>query len=317
MIISRRRVLSDVGLPMSVVFANKTNNSLTIVEGDEWNVTSYPPSTFVPIGVVVIPREHGVLKATNGTNQCGIISIVPMNCDTPTNGGTSETNAMCWGESSTNPTGKFFQRVVITPSNTSNTANGLSDDYETYMPRQGNVFGIPTRTSSPYSPSPYIGSDYKSGGYNTSYGTTSFDTSINKNALADFDGVMNTRKIIIQRGTKSYTSWKPRYNAEEDYPPASCCDMYYTVGTKQGDWYLPAMGELGYIAPKLYDINETISRLNSIYGVGVQLLTNDRYWSSTEHRESTDAARRLNTSNGLVGYNYKTNNSYTRAFLRL
>lgn len=238
---------------------------------------SFPSSNWEPIGIVVIPGEHGVLKDGTGTkNQCGVMSIVPMNCNTPQTGGSSEQD-ISWGVSNTTPGLKTYNEVVVTSNKNSNIATGLSGSYEAYIPRQDSVGGTPKRDRSPYAPSPYIGSDYKSGEYNESYGTTKFDTSSDFNALADFDGSGNTQILIQQRGTKDYSSWKPTYNKESDYPAASCCDMFSTIGTKQGNWYLPAMGELGYIPPRLYDINDTISKLNSAYGVGVQLVTNEYY----------------------------------------
>lgn len=242
------------------------------------------------------------------------MSIVPMNCSTPTTGGTSEQN-MCWGSISTNPTGHYYTKVVKTFTNSSNVANGLSEDYYSYIPRQGSVGAIPTRIYNPYAPSPYVGSDYMSGGYNESYGTTKFDTSSDKNALADFDGRGNTDKILAQRGTKNYGSWNPTYNTQGDYPAASCCDMFFTKGTKQGDWYLPACGELGYILPKLFDINDTISKLYTAYGVGVKLDTINPYWSSSQN--SNDLARTVYLGDGNVSYNTKRLNYHVRAFLQL
>lgn len=304
----------SMALPMSVVFANKEDNSLTIVESDKWNTTLFPPSKFEPIGVVVVPGEHGVLKDSEGKNQCGIMSIVPMNCNTPTTGGTSE-QTMYWGSTSTNPTGRYYTKVVKTSTNSSNVADELSGDYYAYIPRQGSVGGTPSRGSSPYAPSPYAGSDYKSGGYNKSYGTTKFDTSSDKNVLSDFDGINNTKKIIEQRGTKNYDSWKPSSSTQSDYPAASCCDMFSTAGTEQGDWYLPACGELGYIIPRLFDINDTISKLNTAYGVGVQLSTSSYFWSSSEYRSG--GGRSVGTVNGRVDYHNKSGSLWVRAFMRL
>lgn len=293
------------------MFVNKEDNSLTIA--DKWDTTLFPPSKFEPIGIVVIPNYHGVLKDRTGTkNQCGVMSIVPMNCSTPTTGGTSE-QGMYWGDTYSNPTGRYYKKVVKSSSNTPNVADGLSGS--SYILRQDSVGGTPKKSSAPFCPSPYIGEDFKSGGYNESYGTTKFDTSSDKNALSDFDGIDNTDKILAERGLKDYGSWKPSTNDQSDYPAASCCDMFYTIGTKQGDWYLPSAGEFGYIIPRLYDINDTIGKLNTAYGVGVQLSTDGYFWTSSEYSDYN--ARDVYMPYGHANYYNKDGWCIVRAFMRL
>ena len=101
-----------------------------------------------------------------------------------------------------------------------------------------------------------------------------------------------------------------------DYPAASCCDMFYTEGTSQGDWYLPAFGELGYIMPPFNKINEAIDKMRTAYGssVGVELY-NYYYWSSTEYSSYT--ARGVSTGHGYVRYSGKDYGYYARAWLRV
>lgn len=264
----------------------------------------------IPIGVVVIPGSHNVY----GNGACGVLSIVGMNCDTPKIGGND--NSMYWGVYGIDiSTITNYNKVVVTANNTSNVANGLSTNIYAYIPSQVFIGNTPTRGSSPYAPSPYAGSDYKSGGYNESYSTTEFDTSSNHNVLADFDGRGNTDKILTQRGSKDYNSWKPTYNTESDYPAASCCDMFSTVGTEQGDWYLPSAGEFGYISPKFSDINDTIAKLKTDYGVGVSLNKNFGWWVSSEY--GSKEACYMGGGNGSVNFYSKYNLSYVRAFLQL
>ena len=329
--------------PLSVVLAKKSDSSLIIVDGNSWSSSAYPSSAYTPVGIVVIPGEHGVLKSGDGkTNQCGVMSIVPMSYSSPETGATSETS-MYWGynsldiSSKSDSLGRYdsisyglrnYNNVITTSNNTSNTGTALSSSTYAHIPRQAAENGTPTRSSSPYAPSPYAGSDYKSGAYNTSYGTTSYDSGSNYNALADFGGIVNT-KII----TDLSTSWKTgsisnSYNTSGVYPAAQTCARYHTTGTKAfkdcttdelkngtGFWYLPAAGELGYIVPRLYDINATITKLNGAYGVGVLLGTNNLYWSSSEY--SDNGAYGVYTGSGGVNYGYKYNSRYVRAFLRL
>lgn len=293
-----------------VVYANKQTLQLTI---DDLDADKYPAELYEPIGVVVIPGHHGVLKDENGRNQCGVVSIVAMNNSTPTIGGNNTT--MYWGNPNIDiPTLINYTRVASTEDNVSNVATGLYGHYG-FIPIQTSINGKPTRDSKPYSPSPYIGNDYKSGGYNSTYGTTEYDDSNYLNVLADFDGRGNTDKILAQRGYKDYNTWKPESNSRADYCAASCCDMFSTIGTEQGDWYLPAAGELGYIIPKLCDINYTISKLNNTYRVGVELGVSNYYFSSSEY--SSIHAYRVSTSNGNVGNYSKEGSSRVRAFMRL
>ena len=151
---------------------------------------------------------------------------------------------------------------------------------------------------------------------NTGYYQTSSPSS-SDNALADFDGIENTEKIIAQRGTKDYNSWTPDRITTADYPAASCCDMFYTEGTSQGDWYLPACGELGYIMPPFNKINNAIDKMRTAYGssVGIEMDTSGGYWSSTE--SSSRYACFVLVNDGTVNGNYKGMSNYSvRAFLR-
>lgn len=166
--------------------------------------------------------------------------------------------------------------------------------------------------SSPGIPSPYLTDGSRNPGY---YKVTSPSSS--NNCLADFDGRDNTDKIIAQRGNKDYSSWKPNTSAEDDYPSASCCDMFHTDGTRQGDWYLPACGELGYTIPPFNKINDAITEMRNAYGssVGFTLDTYNNYWTSSEY--SIAEARSVGTNVGAVSYPFKFSTGPVRAFLRV
>lgn len=132
-------------------------------------------------------------------------------------------------------------------------------------------------------PSPYKEDDSRNPEY---YRTSS--PSDSTNALSDFKGKENT-KILTDLAT-AQSDWKTASSIENQwasgyYPAACCCWRYHTEGTKQGDWYLPSMGELGYIMPKYNKINETITKLINGYDesdVGVILARKIEYWSSSE-----------------------------------
>lgn len=292
-------------------FYDKVADKVVIVDQTKWSADKYPSDKYTPIGVVVVPGTHNVY----GDGSCGVMSLKEMNYSTPDTGSTSY-QYMCWGVYGTDIS--TLRNLDQVP--TGNQANGLptGESGYAYLPSD-NFSGTRCAhdtdvyyNSSPYIPSPYLTDGSRNPGY---YQTTSPSSS--NNALADFDGRGNTNKIITQRGNKDYSSWKPTYNTQADYPAASCCDMFYTEGTQQGDWYLPACGELGYIMPNLKKINEAITKMRNACGssVGVTLSTDTDYWSSSEYRSGI--ARYVSTGNGYVYRGSKHNDRYVRAWLRV
>ena len=292
-----------------VLLWDKINQKKLFTSSD--NLSSYPAENYTPIGVVVIPASHDVY----GDGSCGVMSLKPMSCDTPSTGGTSE-QSMYWGEYGTDISALSNLNQVPT----GNTSNGIPTGQTSYAYLPSDKFSGTQCAhdtdafyySSSYIPSPYLTDGSRNPGY---YQTSSPSSS--SNALADFDGIGNTEKIINQRGTKDYNSWTPGRTTEADYPAASCCDMFHTEGTSQGDWYLPACGELGYIMPPFNKINDAIGKMRTAYGssVGVELSTTNRYWSSTEY--SSNLARYVYTGDGIVDNYDKDNYNYVRAWLRV
>lgn len=296
--------------PCDICFYDKTNDKLIIVRSNMWNIESFPSSKYTPIGVVVVPGIHNVY----GDNSCGVMSLKSMNCDAPSTGGISE-QFMYWGVRDTNISGlPDLNQVSI-----GNTPNGIPTSSASFACLPSDKFSSTQCAhnmdvyydSSPYIPSPYLTNGSRNAGY---YQTASPSSS--NNALADFDGIGNTKKIITQRGIKDYDSWTPNRTTEADYPAASCCDMFHTDGTQQGDWYLPACGELGYIMPSFNKINEIIGNMRTAYGssIGVELNSNYGYLSSTEY--NSNLTRLVTTNNGRVGNTSKYGSGYyVRAWL--
>ena len=238
-----------------------------------------------------------------------------MNCNTPTTGGTSNQN-ICWGVQDTD----ISSLPDLDQVPTGNTSNGIptGQTNRAYLPsdqlsglqcaHDTDAYYVTSSIST--IPSPYLTNGSRNPGY---YQTT--PPSSNNNALADFDGRNNTNKILTVRGNKDYSSWRPHVNGDVDYPAASCCDIFYTEGTQQGDWYLPACGELGYILPPFNKINEAITNIRDVYctSVGVTLDTS-YHWSSTE---SDDKSRTISMGQGLVYPERKEAVYNVRAWLRV
>ena len=118
----------------------------------------------------------------------------------------------------------------------------------------------------------------------------------------DYDnGRLNTEKIIEARGNHDYNTWKPIEDSGSTYPAASCCDMYYTPGTNQGDWYLPAANELSAIKNNYNAICSSLDLLGrqSIYEEDIR-----DFWSSSEQNDRISII--VSLYNGLFSANYKS-----------
>lgn len=298
-------------------FYDKTADKVIIVDQTKWSADKYPSDKCTPIGVVVVPGTHNVY----GDGSCGVMSLKEMNCDTPSTGSTSN-QKMQWGGDPFSTSSLTDYNVVCHIGNNGKPQNTIQGTTRSaYLPSESfSRIQCPHDTdtyyyyndSDYYIPSPYL----TNGDRNPLYYQTTSPSSAN-NAMSDFDGIRNTEKIIAQRGTKDYSSWKPTYDSSYDYPAASCCDMFYTEGTSQGDWYLPACGELGYIMPPLDKISQAITNMRTTYGssVGVEFSTNSDYWSSTQYDD--DYARYMVVRFGLVSNYIKSYTRTVRAWLRV
>ena len=268
-----------------------------------------------PIGVVVIPASHNVY----GTGECAIISLNAMSYSTPDTGGKSE-QSMYWGSYGVDVSELSNLNKVNIIGVASAQTDTITNTSYAYLP--SDTFTGSTcvkdenakyyNTSSNAIPSPYL----TDGSRNPQY----YDTSVsNLNALADFNGVENTEILI---GLASgQTGWETSETITNSYsggcfPAACCCWRYSTEGTSQGDWYLPACGELGYVCARRGAINAALTYVieNELVMFCSTVPTYD-FWSSIEY--STNDARGVSMSNGSVYYNFKYSLNYVRGFLRV
>ena len=237
-------------------------------------------ATKTAIGVCVIPG--GVLP----DGKARFMSLKGMRLTSPNEGG--KDTRMYWGgyrgdiSSLTN-----FGGVVTGDI----TAEGTSSSG--YVPKNG------AYSSTPHIPSPI---DY-------------FSAYSSSGATSDLDGKANTEKILAVDNAAS-TAWQTAESITDTgltatvHPAAQCCWRFNPGSTNQGDWYLPAVGELAFIMPNFNDLQTAISDVS-----GVQLRGASDYWSSTECDEAK--AWSVYTYTGVVNFlnkNYVTN---VRAFLAL
>ena len=299
-----------------ICFYDKENDTKIIVSSEGFSADYFPLSDYTPIGIVAVPSSHSDEKRPR------IVSLAAMNCDTPDSGSVTGYKSMYWGG--------YYYEVTDLPT---------KDQYPYLVPfaEDGIVNYITTtcylpsdkfsgRTDNPLNSlegfydyySRLMCSPYKEDGAKEK---RYFDTSNTGNVLADFDGKANTEKILAVDNSNS-TDWQTATTISNEgydqylHPAAQCCWRYHTEGTKQGDWYLPSAGELGYALARYGSINLAINTLNTQYSttLGIQFGTYD-YWSSTQY--SSTYAVNVYFDYGDVNNSYKDNGNCVRAFLAL
>lgn len=285
-----------------------------VVDGERYSTDVYPTEGYTPIGVVVIPASH----LEDG--KARMMATRWMSCDDPENG-SIEPETMVWGTATdiscltsftevpviarydgkdqggvtalTEPQTVYTQNCyAFLPSDNMSWTGEINPEDEGTRWCQSNTYWTTSSAVSAnnfYAPSPYA----SDGTPNPLYRATYYSGGTINNALSYFDGKHQTDAILEARGTKDYGTWKPGSETPTDFPAASCCDMYHTVGTSQGDWYLPSQAELGYVIARINRISTVMANVN-----GMQELPSCWAWSSTEVEAST--ARPVYFHNGLV-----------------
>ena len=240
---------------------------------------NYDASMGTAVGVIVVPDGFAPDR------KARMISLKYAN----SYGTSSDTYVnLKWTTGNEDTTLMNYNRVPITD----NVGSTTTDSNDTgYLP--SNKFSETTSVIDPEAkykfsvemiPSPYLNGvanlDYYGAieGYN--------------NALSDFNGLDNTA-TLVGLGSK--------------YAAANAANNY-SDGVSGVKWYLPAMGELGYLMPRFNEINNAIAAAG-----GVAIPTGAcKFWSSTEH--SIGAARLLNTDNGAVSWDGKSAMCRVRPF---
>lgn len=243
-----------------------------------------------PVGVVVIPTSHDIY----GTGEGAMMSLNPMSASNPDNGYTTEEQPFIgWGPLTDTSLYNYNSIGVISNNNSSNPSIyrvAIDSTSPIYFPVSNSDGEQVLHDPKAYYPS------YKSGSYvlvpspydiqekrNLQYCLTGYCTS-------DFNGKTNT-EVLCSLATEQ-EDWKTADKISQNssgvdnndtrnyYPAACCCWRYHTEGTNQGDWYLPAMGELGYIMARLTIIENTINLIKSNWDIGKNF--SSYIWSSTE-----------------------------------
>lgn len=178
-----------------IVVYSVSDDLLHYIKQADYNTTSYPSASYVPVGVVAYPQNDDAILGPSGE-----ITFMGLNwlSKTSPDSGTSLDTFMEWGYDG---------------------------------------FDIPELTN--YSDS----------------GT----------AITDMNGKANTEAVL--KYATAQTDWRTAsaitFNNEPGYYPVfECSWRYHTSGTVQGDWFVPACGQLYYILEnKLSLLNAAFNKL--------------------------------------------------------
>ena len=300
-------------LPIKAVFFDNSTNKFVKLYPSQ--IIEANPN-YTPIGVEVIPAEHDVY----GTGQSGVMSLAEMNCNAPDTG-SDEYQGIYFSSAYENTQ---IPKLTLMPTiNLSTGESNGSYGYGVFPSDAFSNFKIDdvsgyhsSYTSYRRAPSPYS----KNGDRNDVYYSDIYSDYANRNVFSDFNGYENSETFYL--GAAAQTNWKTdptitNSSGNGYFPSLCCCWRFHTSGTNKYQWYLPAMGELGYMMNRVVAINETINKIKSVYSsaIAVEIGIDNAYWSSTQH--SANMMRMIRINDGYAAYRNKTKTANVRAFIRI
>lgn len=240
-------------------------------------LSEWSTSLGTPVGVVVVPK---------GFAPDGKVRIIGLKAVDRDGNATNSYVKIVWGGYNIDTSLTNYSNVPIT-NNSGSTSTGYTGNG--YLPTDMYT-GTPSYVDSKSNynktynliPSPYLGDEP-----NPEY----YKTILGNNALSDFNGLSNTETWVSSATT---------YHAAE-------AAWNYKDGESNLQWYIPAMGELGYLMPRFKEINNTIKALG-----GVVVGNSGGLWSSSEL--GSYAVRYLDITNSFAYHERKTQSWYVRPF---
>lgn len=198
-----------------IVVYSVSDDLLHYIKQADYNTTSYPSASYVPVGVVAYPQTDDAILGPSGE-----ITFMGIN----------------WLSKTSPDSGKP-------------TEQGVEWGYD--------KFDIPELTN-----------------YSNS-GTAITDM----NGKANTEAVLNYATAQTDWKTASAITWN---NTAGCYPLFECAWRYHTTGTLQGDWFVPACGQLYYLQSN----TEELAKLNAGFtaiGAGLFKFQMKNRGTSTEH----------------------------------
>lgn len=261
-----------------ILMVENASEEKFLIKQNSLSKAIYPASKFTPIGVVVIPKSHDVY----GTGEIGIVGLLYCDSDSSTNRGVLDYKAVTWGSTYRAVSGlKNFTKVPNYGVAGSQQLDLISEENSGCLPTTYNSAVKCLHDDKAYyysetvnaAPSPYLSNGEK----NDMYSSTDVPSS-SLNMLSDFNGLSNTQAINEMSSL--------------DYPAARYAKNHIRPGTSKGDWYLPACGELGYLAARFQEIKDSFDKIKKIYNgeFFAATLSTSGLWSSTQNNASNAAA---------------------------
>lgn len=309
---------------------------------------------WTPIGMAVIPASYDMEGEIEGLEKMPkVMSVKLMSWEDPENGGTSDDwgTSIVWGwphkyaEKVTNL--KYFTTLPRLNNPPYTASSGQYNESESVitngsmegrLPMTWSFTGTVTTYSNEFDIEPYenMTTFYKTVSGNiaspfTSEGTVNplyIETDVWSNilgrnilldnAFTDYSGVANTGAIVGCIDSGDLITGDEA--GLETFQAAYTCWKYHTVGTKETEWHLPSLYEIGFLPPRNYLIDAGLQMIKDIYGYETaETLLTSYYWTSTLH--STDHVYICNTE-GSVNVSWAPENGmldrfHARAFHRL
>ena len=114
----------------------------------------------------------------------------------------------------------------------------------------------------------------------------------------DVSGVQNSSSVSTSTADwQGFKNTKAMYEADKsgyNYPAIKKVLTYSTTGTSQGQWYLPAAGELQAISTNKDTLNTTLAKIGGTYMSG-------NYWSSSEQNSGSSYYINIGDDRSLTG----------------
>jgi hypothetical protein len=285
-----------------------------------------------PIGICIVPRRHTIVLESgftpdNDSQYAGtarIMSLVEMSCDTPDEGTTSVVS-MYWGFPSHIKENEYIKNVPRKYEDKIATwaRYGSNTRYNGYVKNQhDDKLFYYYKSDEQDGPCPFILDDLNI----TEKFNFSFYHQYGYDRTISFNGKGNTNNIlkyaIAQSDWKTSSSITDSYDSGY-YPAACCCWRYHVdgdagvLGTQQGDWYLPSIGELIYIIPRFSKIKNTIDEIKSKFSsIKSSYLIDEQVYLSSSEKEYNNICV-LDLLYAESSYSTKDDNHFVRAFLML
>lgn len=227
------------------------------------------PNVYTPIGIAVIPASHNVY----GNGDVGVMALQSASAGTPDSGADSE-QTIAWGETGTlnlpeltdylrAPSLHWDTNILPEPSGQQSDIGYLCVDF-------GTAVANPHDSKRKWCEKngTHIGSPFNEDG---SKNTNAYFTG----ATSDINGTNNTNALKEQG---------------EGYDAINAVVAY-------GDgWYLPAVGELGYVAANRDALNAKLSSA----GGQCKIIENQNHWTSSKLNASKP--RFVDMSNGQINH---------------